>query len=573
MKKIFVTIALLLSAMTPFSVSARDSSQILDWYINDFHSRITVNQDSSLDIAERITADCGDLPDKHGIFRVIPYVSYGDNGQRFETPITLESITNQDGVKYDFTQTKDTQDKTISYKIGSPNQTVKGENIYIIKYHVENAIRFGNDKFDELYWNLSGNFWQLEIDSFSAEIIFPEQFDSSKAEVNVYTGDFESNTISNSYSWQSNNLLSITPSDPLSIGEGITLSITQPKGLFKPYVAPFYVRFSWLWLIFLPLLFYYFCYKIWQKNGRDPRINPTVAPEFEIPENLSPLDMGMLQNDGRIDNKFLTASIVNLAVKGKIKIEKIESSGLLKSKDYKLIKTEQTLDGVSPSEKKLFDRLFGNNNEILTSSLKNKFYIEIPRIQNSSMDYLVNKNWLIRSSRYWQTGFIVAAIVQFVLGIFCMNFGKYFGYSLMISALIVFVFSFLMTKRSEEGAKLHKRILGFRLYMSKAEKFRQQFNEKENIFEAYLPYAIMFGITGLWIKQIKSIYGEEYVNNYHPLWYVGVGQMFDFNSFSNDMQSLSSNIGNTLSSSPSSSGSGGGGFSGGGGGGGGGGGW
>lgn len=573
MKKSILTIIFLLLFL-PFSAHARNKADIYDWYIKDFNSQIIVNQDSSLDITETIVADCGNLPDKHGIYRIIPSVSYGEDGEIFKTPIKIKSINNGKGDSYEYQTSNNSKDNTLTIKIGSPNYTVSGENTYIISYKVDNAIRFTNDKFDELYWNLNGNFWQLQIDNYSADIIFPETFDSSLSEVNVYYGSHGSAELSENFKWQTKNHLYIASNGRLLEGQGITSSITYPKGLFEPYVAPFYDRFAWLWLIILPLLFFILCYKIWQKNGRDPQINPTVAPEFEIPEDLNPIDMGMIISDGKFNNKYLTASIVNLAVKGYLIIEKIDTSGIIKIKEYNFKKTGSVnLPPLTPSEEKLYERLFGNTDEISTSSLKNKFYVEIPKIQSSSMDYLSSKKWIIKSSRYWQLGFIVFSISLFIFSFITMDFNYYFGYGLLASSIIIFFFSFVMTKRSIEGARLFKRILGFKLYMSKAEKYRQQFNEKENIFEIFLPYAIVFGITGLWIKQIRNIYGEKYINSFHPIWFIGTGQSFNFNSFTSEMKNLSSNIGNTIAQSPSSGGSGGGGFSGGGGGGGGGGGW
>ena len=131
-----------------------------------------------------------------------------------------------------------------------------------------------------------------------------------------------------------------------------------------------------------------------------------------------------------------------------------------------------------------------------------------------------------------------------------------------------------MQKRTEEGHVLFRRIKGFKLYLDKAEKYRQRFLEKENLFEKFLPYAIVFGITREWIKKMKDIYGEKYFATYHPVWFYGAGiASFNADSFSEAMNSVSTNMASTMSSSPSSSGTGGGGFSGGGGGGGGGGGW
>jgi Predicted membrane protein (DUF2207). len=78
-----------------------------------------------------------------------------------------------------------------------------------------------------------------------------------------------------------------------------------------------------------------------------------------------------------------------------------------------------------------------------------------------------------------------------------------------------------MPKRTLKGAELNWRVKGFKLYMETAEKYRAQFNEKENIFEKFLPYAMVFGMTKLWIKKMEKIYGKEYFASYHPVWYAG----------------------------------------------------
>jgi uncharacterized membrane protein len=159
-----------------------------------------------------------------------------------------------------------------------------------------------------------------------------------------------------------------------------------------------------------------------------------------------------------------------------------------------------------------------------------------------------------------------------IASFFLFNFwGAYFSVGLFFSGLIFLVFSFFMPKRTKKGMEALWKIKGFKLYMKTAEQHRQQFYEKENIFEKFLPYAIVFGMTKLWIKKMEEIYGKEYFSTYHPAWYVGAEAIsFDASVFESQLSSITSAIG---SISSSSSGSAGGGFSGGGGGGGGGGGW
>jgi uncharacterized membrane protein len=141
---------------------------------------------------------------------------------------------------------------------------------------------------------------------------------------------------------------------------------------------------------------------------------------------------------------------------------------------------------------------------------------------------------------------------------------------LAICALLLAFFGVVMPKRTPKGAELNWRVKGFKLYMETAEKYRSQFNEKENIFEKFLPYAIMFGIAKLWAQKMEMIYGKEYFATYHPIWYVGAIGNFNADSFTSNLNSLSSSISSNVGTA---TGAGGGGFAGGGGGGGGGGGW
>ncbi|PJA86583.1 MAG: hypothetical protein CO141_03960, partial [Candidatus Moranbacteria bacterium CG_4_9_14_3_um_filter_42_9] len=154
-------------------VLAREN--VTDWYIQDFETEIKVNKDSTLDITEKITADCGNAVGKHGIFRILPEQIKITDGGTSKTPVELIGITDFSGQPLKYAETKNRDDATVTWKIGDPGKTVQGVNYYLVRYRVKNAIRFGNPQFDELYWNLSGNFWDLEIDQFHAKVIFPPE--------------------------------------------------------------------------------------------------------------------------------------------------------------------------------------------------------------------------------------------------------------------------------------------------------------------------------------------------------------------------------------------------------------
>lgn len=571
-KRVVIFLIVLGFFLLPQFSFAREN--VTDWYIKDFFSEIRVNRDSSLDITEKITADCGEALEKHGIFRVLPEEIKLTNGEKISIPVELVSITDFNDQKIKYTQSKNSSDHTVTWKIGDSNKTVKGVNYYKIHYRVENAIRFTEPHFDELYWNLNGNFWDLEIDRFEANIIFPLEITKDNSAVDYYTGYLgeKGKSLAN-YQWIDKNTLAFYSTKTLLDRQGITASVTFPKGIFIPYQPGFWKTYGNYFFLILPLISFLVCFYFWWKYGKDPKVDKAIVPEYDAPGNLTPMELGMLKNNGRFDNKFITAEIINLATKNLITIREIENEILFFHwKDYQLTKNSipAVEEKLNPAQKKILEKIFTEGSEIKLSSLKNKFYKSIQVIQDKAKKILEEKNLIVCFSLRLQTILVVIAIVVMFSTFFVAGFSGLGAVAWFFSGFIILLFSFIMPKRTQAGAELNWEIKGFKMFMETVDKDRAKFYEQKNIFEKFLPYAIIFGITSLWIKKMKEIYGEEFYAHYAPAWYVGNAMSFDANSFSSTIDSLSSSI---AASTSSPSGSGGSGGSGGGGGGGGGGGW
>ena len=126
-----------------------------------------------------------------------------------------------------------------------------------------------------------------------------------------------------------------------------------------------------------------------------------------------------------------------------------------------------------------------------------------------------------------------------------------------------------MPRRTPAGTGMVRRVFGFRTYIETAEAQEMRFQEKENIFSKYLPYAIVFGCTEKWARAFEQLGQQPDTGS----WYVGT-HPFTAVAFASSIDHFSMAAVGTISSTPAGSGSsgfGGGGFSGGGGGGGGGG--
>jgi uncharacterized membrane protein len=545
------------------------------WYIKDFQTEIVANKDSSLLITEKITADCGSAIGKHGIFRILPIAIKMTSGEKVKTPVKLISITDFSGKPLKYQETKNKFENTITWKIGDANKEARGENFYLIKYRVENAIGFENTEFDELYWNLSGNFWDLEIDSFSAKIIFPKEIKEDNSRIYVYSGALgEKGNRLSFYKWSASNILQISSTKTLKEGEGITASIIFPKNIFTPYVPGFWEKYGNYFSFLIPFLALGVCLYFWNRYGRDPKSKNPIIAEYDIPENLSPLELGLLKKNGILKKEFITAEIIGLAVAGFIKIEETDEKFLIfhnKNFEFSKISLVPAKKLTKPQEI-ILENIFQAGEKVKLSDLRNKFYACLREVKEKALDLLAEKNLFVKSSLKWQIAFIIFGVFflggGFASGIVAQNL--FWGFGVAAAGLVFIIFSFIMPRRTIQGSEVYRQIKGFELYMETAEKYRQQFYEKENIFEKFLPYAIVFGITELWIKKMKEIYGEDFYKGYAPVWYAGHFGSFDAGSLNSAISGLSSSI-SANTSSPS--GAGGAGGAGGGGGGGGGGGW
>lgn len=291
-----------------------------------------------------------------------------------------------------------------------------------------------------------------------------------------------------------------------------------------------------------------------------------VVPEYEPPEKLRPAQVGLLLDEGA-DPKDLTATIVDMAVRGYLAIEeqtRIQVLGF-SIKDYKLTKKKEGTD-LLPYEETLFIGLFGDRGEVRLSELTGTFHGTLSVAQSRLYDDSVKQQWFSENpekerQRWGGAGclvFLAGPVLAFVLG---MVVGwALVGVVAALLGVVTLVASRWIPRRTAKGSELLKRILGFRLYMETAEKDRAKFAEQQNLFTQYLPYAIVFGSVTKWARAFESLDVAAATST----WYVGTTP-FTASSFGSNLEGFSSSVSSAIVSTPG--GGGGSGFSGGGGGG------
>jgi uncharacterized membrane protein YgcG len=298
-----------------------------------------------------------------------------------------------------------------------------------------------------------------------------------------------------------------------------------------------------------------------------------LVVEFEPPQNLRPAQLGLLL-DETADTKDVTATIVDLAVRGHLTISEVPNQH-----DWLFTWKSGDVTPLQPYEKTILDGLFNGLSEVKLSELKTSgmFQPTLRQAEGEVIADAVARRFFTNNPTYirglWAAlgflGVIAGAFLAYQLG---LQFGwGLIGVALMLVGLVLVAVSHRMAQRTATGREMMQHTLGFRLYMTTAEKYRQQFAEKAQIFTQLLPYAIVFGCVSMWAKAFEGL-DTSATNN----WYVG-NAPFQAAVLSSNLQSMNASISAAIAASPPSSGSssgfGGGGGSGGGGGGGGGGGW
>ena len=557
-------------------------SRAEDFSIVSFRSDIEVRDDSSLRITE--TIETVFHRQRHGIYRDIPFRYTDELGKESITPVGGISVRDASGNPWKHKVER--SGGFVRVRIGDPGRFVEGRQVYVIGYTVENAALPFPDH-DELYWNITGNGWEVPIGSVSARVAVAAGDRSLELSTRCYTGPRGSREQACTASPLRNGA-TFASTRAFGPREGMTVVLGWEKGVVRPAsiwkTRAFRANLSENWVFLAPLLTFAYMLVRWYREGRDPSAGGPRVVAYGPPEEggrpLLPAEVGVLL-DERLDPADITASVVDLAVKGRITIGERVTEGLLFDKtDYVLKKTKEHGAELPPFERLLMERLFqGHGDEVSVSDLKQKFFRHIEELKKSAFEELARMklfgaNPLDVTQKYRMAGFVIV-FAGFGIALLAQKVGllesSFSAVAAFLSGIVVFLFAPHMPVKTVKGTRALGTIRGFEEFLSRTEKDRLERMKDANLFEKCLPYAIALGVSERWAKAFEGIEQEP------PRWYVSRGGVDTFHppALHHSLDTALTSMSAAMQSSPRSSGSGfsGGGGSGGGGGGGGGGSW
>lgn len=534
--------------------------------IESFNVEIFVSKKGFLRVEERIAYDFKQAQ-RHGIVREIPYrYKVGINNYNLRIRITDAADIRGEKVKFKISH----EGGSLLVRIGDPEKRVSGSHTYVLGYSVNRAV-VSYDDYDELYWNVTGTDWRVPILSSGAKVYFDGDIPPGTRAA-CYTGYYGSKGSQCSVA-VSSSIIEFKTLRPLKAGEGLTIVVGFPKGIIK---FPSVLRAS-VWFIEdnlhwgLPILTIALMGYVWYTRGRDISRSGVVQVRYEPPHNMTPAEAGTLI-DERADIEDVTSTVIDLAVRGWLRIEEVETTKFhfFTDRDYKLIRLDKTGgERLKEYERKIMSGIFYvSGDEVMVSDLKNKFFVHLPEIKKSLYRELVKVGYfpsnpeIVRAIYHW-TGLAILLAGAF----FITSIGA--KIAVCISGLMVALFARFMPRKTRAGVRALDEILGFKEFIERVEvdRLKRIAANDPALFERALPFAIVFGLEDKWANVFKDMYLKP------PSWYSSPSFQSSFNPslfVSNIGKSLSV-MSKTFESKPRGSGGysggsgfGGGGFSGGG---------
>jgi hypothetical protein len=254
---------------------------------------------------------------------------------------------------------------------------------------------------------------------------------------------------------------------------------------------------------------------------------PTGAgqSEFRVVGDIRPGHVGTVV-DERVDPIDVTASLIDLAVRGHLLIQEQPRASEFARAEWVLTRTA-TADELRPFERAMLNGIAPEGGSVKVSELSGRIHDSIAAVQNELYDEVVDKGWFERrpdsTRNRWMrlavAGLAVAVLITLVLAAFTV-FGLV-GLALIALALGLIFVAQEMPARTAQGAALLAGLGALRSdLMSQPTNQMPPGGELREISEL-LPYAVVLGGADRWLDAIVAADADDHADETDLPWYHG----------------------------------------------------
>jgi uncharacterized membrane protein YgcG len=550
------SIAIFLGALLGwFAAIGSPSAHARSLIIEQFHAEIQVLPSGELLVTETIRPRFTGA--WNGLKRDIPVEYRTPQGFNYTLLLDLVSVTDERQTPLKYESYRDRHYRTFKIWLPGAQDTTK---TLVLTYKVTNGLKYFDDH-DELYWNVTGDEWDVPIEAATARVLLPAGATGVKAV--AFSGAYGAREQQAEVQITGPEIL-YRMMRPLGFREGLTAVVGWDKGLVaEPSALQLTgLAFRSNWPLALPIGVFSLMWYLWHRLGRDPRLRPiTVA--YEPPDTLTPAELGTLI-DNSPDLRDITATVVDLAVRGYLRIEERQESKLLgfwSSSGFHLhlLKAASEWTGLKPHERAIMSGIFSDEKTtVALSDLENRFSTHLDGIKSSLFDQLLGRGYYARRpDRVKQVYIIIGIFVALASFLPAAWLTEQYGIAPqtgitagILSGFIIIGFGWFMPARTMRGARALEKVLGFEEFLTRVESDRfHRVAKTPQLFEKFLPFAMALGVEQNWVRAFDGIYTQP------PTWYQG-SNVADFRprSFVSNLSQMSAVAGSVMTSAPRSSG-------------------
>jgi uncharacterized membrane protein YgcG len=527
-------------AAAVLAMSARAGASAAPERIKSYDVDITIQRDDSILVEEQIVYDFG-ASQRHGIVRDIPVRSrYNSRYDRIES-VDVQQVSSPDAPhQY---QVAD-NGSSVQIKIGDPGQLITGQHTYRIRYLVHDSLTAFADH-DELYWNATGAQWDVPIDQVTVRVSAP----AAPTRAACYAGP-PGSTSKCQRAGIADGAASFAQAG-LPPHEAFTIVVAIPKGA----VATPHLVLQERWSLqraftatpatlgasggLLALLAAGGLVLVRRRQAAmsassgggaaQPPAGPASAsrePAMQPvpPEGVPPGLAGALADRGVVRRRHVTATIVDLAARGYLRIEDAPRGKRHPQPDWRLVRLGKA-GGLLEHEQIVLDGLFKNakprrdETSVLLSKSGGADAV-LEQARDAMYREMTARGWYTarpdRVRRHW--GIISVAV-------FCISLGAEIAaiivtdlalvpLPLVLAALVLIAMVRKMPVRTAAGNDLASQARGFRSYLQTTAVQQACSAGQPGLLYDYMPYAIAFGCTGQWDTMSAALPEDA-----GPAWY------------------------------------------------------
>ncbi len=497
----------------------------------------------------------------------------------------VSSASNGQSGVYTMYQTSD----GISLKIFNPSS--RGQAFYI-EYTVEDVVVVHNDV-AEIAWNVLGDGYQENIGDFQVKVVLPGNDNRLRTWLHgPLNGQIDptNNGAEASYDFLgAYNAVSVR----LTFNKSLVPAATKFSGMDAEDAIVDYetelarianeererirqqnhmiIISSLVWLgtaIILTIV-------VFKKSKDSKKTNFSMQYYRDFPADYGPEVLQYLL-EKKIDEKSLSATILNLIYKKVLTVEEIEGK---KKKDYKLLKEEATIE-LTEQEKTVLHLLIdtvGNGQEVILSGFQ-KYGSSLSRAQDFMQDYndfLKESKKAAQKEAFYQSypGVLTGAVIVCFLGFmvsfigFVFEVGFWPAYLAGLIGLVLAIMNLTRRFYTPKGAEHYAKWMAHKRFLEDFSRFDEKELPEVILWDKYLVYATILGCADELSKQMEvkinamdTSSDTVIVGGYHPFLH---SYMLHSAIYSSVNQSVHSAVASSRSAIAASRSSSGGGFGGG----------